>query len=385
MKPLQHYPFVSLCTPTFNRRHFFPILFEMFKLQTYPKNRMEWVIIDDGTDCVRDLIDASGIKQIRYYRLPNKLTLGAKRNLMHTYCKGSIIVYIDDDDYFPPERVEHSVETLLNAKNGELIAGSSEIYLFFRDKGLYQFGPYGPNHATAGTFAFKRELLTMTKYDETKCLAEESGFLKDYTIPLLQLDPFKTILVFPHGHNTFDKETLLHNGLAGGPIKERGDISIDHFIKGVNAELIKDFFLNKMHTVLQNYQPGEASMKPDVLQQTLQIQINRNHELLKQCFEKDEFIKRQTQSAIMIKQDDGTVTPLSNEQVCERLIQLEKQLADAAPIMMKKEDGVPIPLTNTQACEIIKQQQEHISRQNIVIGELERKLERLSELEKYLK
>jgi glycosyltransferase involved in cell wall biosynthesis len=377
--PLQHYPFVSLCTPTFNRRHFFPILFEMFKLQSYPKNRMEWIIIDDGTDTIRDLVESSGIKQIRYYYHPNKLTLGAKRNLMHTYCKGSIIVYVDDDDYFPPERVEHSVESLLNAKNGELIAGSSEIYLYFKDNGLYKFGPYGPNHATAGTFAFKRELLKITKYDETKCLAEEAGFLKQYTIPLLQLNPFKTILVFPHGHNTFDKNTLLHNNISGNvssPIKQCTDISIDHFIKGINAELIKDFFINKMHTILETYAPGEPTMKPDVLQQTLQIQINRNHELLKQCFEKDLLLKEKTAnstsaSAIMIKQDDGTITPLSNEEVCQRLMNLEKQLADVTPIIMQKADGIPIPLTNQQACDIIKQQQEHIIKQNMVIQELQ--------------
>jgi hypothetical protein len=343
-------------------------------MQTYPKNRMEWIIIDDGTDCIRDIIESSGIKQIQYHWLPNKLTLGAKRNLMHTFCKGSIIVYVDDDDYFPPERVEHSVESLLNAKNGELIAGSSEIYLFFKDKGLYQFGPYGPNHATAGTFAFKRELLEITKYDDNKCLAEESTFLKGYTIPLLQLNPFKTILVFPHGHNTFDKQSLLNNGAASGPIKERNDISIDHFIKGINSQLIKDFFINKMHTILQNYEPGEPTMKPDVLQQSLQIQINRNHELLKQCFEKDMLLNQQNKSAIMIKHDDGTIISLSNEQVCERLIQLEKQLADSSPIMMKKDDGFAIPLTNHQACEIIKQQQEHIFKQNMVIQQLQQEL-----------
>ena len=50
-------PFVSICTPTFNRRPFIPIMFECFKNQTYPKDRMEWIIVDDGTDKIQDLID----------------------------------------------------------------------------------------------------------------------------------------------------------------------------------------------------------------------------------------------------------------------------------------------------------------------------------------
>ena len=32
-----------------------------------------------------------------------KMTLGKKRNLMHEKSKGDIIVYMDDDDYYPPD------------------------------------------------------------------------------------------------------------------------------------------------------------------------------------------------------------------------------------------------------------------------------------------
>ena len=349
-------PFVSLCTPTFNRRHFFPILFEMFKQQTYPKNRMEWIIIDDGTDKVGDLIKASGIKQIKYIELPKKLSLGAKRNLTHTYCKGSIIVYVDDDDYFPPERVEHSVDTLLNAKNGELIAGSSEIYLYFKKEGLYQFGPYTHNHATAGTFAFKRQLLEQTKYDETSCLAEESHFLKNFTIPMIQLDPVKTILVFPHGHNSFDKHTLLNNKNAG-PVKPCTNKTVDDFIKGVNASLIKDFFINKMHIALDDYKPGEPSMKPDVLLQTRQMKIKR------------ELMELEMQQAM--EQREYEHQQQWNQQQQPQQPQQPQQQGNQQQIMIKQPDGTTIPLTNEQVCDIMMQQQYHIIQLTERIRELE--------------
>jgi glycosyltransferase involved in cell wall biosynthesis len=292
----------------------------MFKLQDYPKNRMEWIIVDDGTDKINDIIINSGIKQIKYIELPNKLSLGEKRNLMHTYCKGSIIVYVDDDDYFPPERVSHSVNELLNAKNGELIAGSSEIYLYFKDKGLYQFGPYGPNHATAGTFAFKTILLEQTKYENTSCIGEEASFLKNYTIPMIQLNPIKTILVFPHDHNSFDKHTLLNESenavVNNGPIRKCIDKTIDNFIVGVNASFIKDFFINKMHNILLKYKPGEPSMKPDVLLQIKQIEIKRN------LMEQEQ--QQQHKNQIMIMQPDGTKLVLTNEQVYQILMEQQK-------------------------------------------------------------
>lgn len=340
------FPFVSLCTPTFNRRHFFPILFEMFKLQDYPKNRMEWIIIDDGTDKINDIIIDSGIKQIKYIELPNKLPLGEKRNLMHTYCKGSIIIYIDDDDYFPPERVSHSVNELLNAKNGELIAGSSEIYLYFKDKGLYQFGPYGPNHATAGTFAFKTELLKYTKYENTSCIGEESSFLKNYTIPMIQLNPLKTILVFPHDHNSFDKHTLLNKSenTGDGPIKKCIDKTVDDFIIGINSSFIKNFFINKMHNILLKYKPGEPNMKPDVLLQIKQIEMKRNLEQQKREMQ-------QGGNQIIITQPDGTTLPLTNEQVCKILMEQQKVIQQQKEtisnfILLLNENNITIPSCN---------------------------------------
>ncbi len=66
-------------------------------------------------------------------------------------------------------------------------------------------------HATAGTFAFKKRLLEDTKYDDEAELAEEKQFLKNYTIPFIQLNPMKSILCFAHDQNTFDKRRLLEN------------------------------------------------------------------------------------------------------------------------------------------------------------------------------
>ena len=42
-------------------------------------------------------------------------------------------------------------------------------------------------------------------------MAEEKHFLKNYTIPFVQLNPMKSILCFAHDANTFDKSRLLEN------------------------------------------------------------------------------------------------------------------------------------------------------------------------------
>ena len=200
-------PFVSICTPTYNRREFIPNIIKCVQNQTYPKDRIEWVIIDDGTDKIEDLI--KDISFVKYFKYDEKMKLGKKRNLMHDKTKGDILIYMDDDDYYPNDRVEHAVTSLINNPK-ILMAGSSEMFCYFKhiDK-IYKTGPYGPNHATAGTFAFKRALLKQTKYDNEASSGEEKFFLKNHTIPVIQLDPMKSILVIAHNSNTFDKQVTI--------------------------------------------------------------------------------------------------------------------------------------------------------------------------------
>jgi len=202
-------PFVSICTPTYNRRKFIPFLIKCYQAQTYPKDKMEWVVVDDGTDPVKDLFE--NVEGVRYFYQKEKMKLGRKRNYMHEKARGEIIVYMDDDDFYPPDRVNHAVNRLTSQPRA-MASGSSTIYIYFKRLGkIWRFGPYGSSHATAGTFAFRRTLLKETRYDDDAEVAEEKAFLKNYTIPFVQLDPMKSILCFAHDQNTFDKNRLLDN------------------------------------------------------------------------------------------------------------------------------------------------------------------------------
>ena len=260
-------PLVSICTPTFNRRPFFPFIIKCFENQDYPKDRLEWIIIDDGTDSIEDLV--AGIPKVKYFGYKKKMSLGEKRNLMHEKATGSILVYMDDDDYYPPNRVSHAVETLERSPHA-LCAGSSEMYIYFKHiHKMIQFGPYGPNHATAATFAFRRELLNQTKYDDDAAVGEEKQFLKNYTIPFVQLDPMKTILVFSHVHNSFDKKMLLDK--PSEFVKESNK-KVTDFIKD---DTILGFFMNDIDKLLESYQPGRPENKPDVVKQIDTLTKNR--------------------------------------------------------------------------------------------------------------
>jgi glycosyltransferase involved in cell wall biosynthesis len=271
---------------------------------------MEWIIIDDGTDKIEDLV--AHLPYVKYFKYDNKMTLGQKRNISNEKAKGDIIVYMDDDDYYPAERVSHAVERLKNSK--ALCAGSSAMFIYFKHiNKMYQFGPYGPNHSTAATFAFKRELLQQTKFSEESSVAEEKKFLKDYTSPFVQLDSEKSILVFSHNHNSFDKKELLVQ-LPNPTIHETTLLPKD-LVK--EPEILK-FFVEDIDNLLENYEPGKIEFKPDVQKQIKKMKIERENKI-------QEITKKQTEYNETISKINQKMNPeLYEKKISEQSIIIQQ-------------------------------------------------------------
>jgi hypothetical protein len=295
---------------------------------------MEWIIIDDGTDPIEDLIASH--PRVKYFKYDTKMTLGKKRNLLHEKSRGEILVYMDDDDYYPPERVSHAVHMLVTHPEA-LCAGSSEIYIYFKHiNQMKKFGPYGPNHATAGTFAFKRKLLKQHKYNDEACLAEERAFLKDYTVPFVQLNPMKVILVFSHEHNTFDKRKLLVN--ANPQVVKDTPKRVMDFIKD---PVLRKFYMVDLEKILVDYLPGRPEMKPDVIQQTLQLERDRER------------------------------------MAAEQAQQMNGGGGDNGQIILQQPGQEPVALSNKQVVEIIQQQQGEIQNRDKKIYQMNEEIKKL--------
>jgi glycosyltransferase involved in cell wall biosynthesis len=229
-------PLVSIVTPTYNRRRFIPALIKIVQQQTYPRDRLEWVIYDDGQEPIGDLLEAAknDLPKLNYIFSEDKMTIGEKRNRLNQEAKGDILVAMDDDDYYFPQRVSAAVSALSKSPSVDL-AGSSKIYMFFTDtKEIYTIGPYFQEHATNGTMAWRKRYAMSRQYDETVAFAEERSFLEGYKNPLIQLDCMDVMLVISHSDNTFDKTQLRNkNSLTpdGKQLMKKTNLTLNHFIK----------------------------------------------------------------------------------------------------------------------------------------------------------
>jgi len=194
----------------------------MIQRQTY-KNITEWVIIEGSQSKTDAELNKKKIKEfieeiklditfkINYIEYSGK-KLGGLRNLGNASCTSDIIVCLDDDDYYPPERVQTAVETLNSSKC--LIAGVSDVYLydFFMDR-LFKFKGFMEYHSTNNCMAYKKEYLLTHKHDSEIEVGEERSFTGEFTTPLVKLDSRKCIIAISHNFNTFNKRELCLGGV----------------------------------------------------------------------------------------------------------------------------------------------------------------------------
>ena len=220
-------PNVSIVTPTYNRIEFLKILHNCILKQNYPINKLEWVIVDGQNNddklnevplLIVELKKLSDLKII-YFSLPmdenNKL--GALRNKTNELSNGKIIVCMDDDDYYPPNRVINAVKGLNYGKFD--LAGISKlhIYDFYLDN-VIEFGPIHKNHSTNNGLAYTKKYANNNKYINNKNISEERFFLNNYQNKMVQLNSRDSLLHLSHKNNTANKrklfESAFHNSFT---------------------------------------------------------------------------------------------------------------------------------------------------------------------------
>jgi glycosyltransferase involved in cell wall biosynthesis len=259
---------VSLITVTqFVRYECLQTLYELIKLQTY-NNILEWVIVEGSCSAEDGLKNKINIQKLidYHYNFNNDnnndnnnekrkfnivyLNYSGKklsdlRNMGNGACKGDIIVCMDDDDYYPPERVQHAVESLENSPH--LIAGCSDIYMYeyFLER-LYKFKGFHSYHSTNNVMAFKREYLKKHRHASGLDRAEEASFTNHFTVPMVQLNPEKSIIVSSHNYNTYSKrEMCISSSLGTHPVlDEHNGGSITHYIPPNIFNRIRNNFRN---------------------------------------------------------------------------------------------------------------------------------------------
>ena len=277
-------PKVSCACPTIpSRLRFIRQTMHLYMMQDYA-GESELVIFEDGGNSMEaqvegwaSKLDLPPNKAIVYKTTSEKLALGKKRQELATlHCSGELIVFWDDDDYYYPTRVSYTVRKLLsnpNARGG----GCSEQEMFFATLGRIYFIDKNPSpfHATAGTMGlWKKYFFPGNGEDPPLCFdgnrdyAEEKSLLKEYTVPIVQFDIKKIMMIICHGgHNSVPKEQLVNRSnmqmSSGLSLVEENPMEANVKIAKLISSFVKkdkksfDFYMNMVKQLLES---GESEV-----------------------------------------------------------------------------------------------------------------------------
>jgi hypothetical protein len=189
-----------VCISTKDRSHFYDWAYEMVQRQRLPPCK---VIIVDGSITPSAW---SAWPNATYIHCPN-IVLGASRNLAIAVAAQNSAEYIslwDDDDYYEDWHLERA-KSLLDANPTAQAVGSTltPIYFPHYDE-LWTSGPFDENHAIEPSLVFRASLAESCKFDDADPAGLGSVFLKDFTMPMLQM-PWSHVMV-SHSKNTVSKE-----------------------------------------------------------------------------------------------------------------------------------------------------------------------------------
>lgn len=115
-------PSLGVIVPTYNRREFLGNMLHALSQQTYPNDRLEIIVVDDGSTDGTEAIAAEQFPfALRYYRQRNQGDASA-RNLGARHSLAELLVFIDDDMVLDPGYLAGLVHTLAGRRR-RIVAG----------------------------------------------------------------------------------------------------------------------------------------------------------------------------------------------------------------------------------------------------------------------
>ena len=234
---MDEYPYVSICTPLFNRTKWLDLMIYNLKNLDYPKDKLEWCVLDthDKKDQVWDKLFKNDMEKrvveviigfkINYVTKPNSYPIGKKRNMLVKQATHKICANMDSDDLILQSWLKHSIEVMNSDKRCSLV-GTPEMTFVYPHLDWKITGIRCPSkrmiheacmvysvkhHRSMGGFGVSSqgEGTKMIDFNENKCLPTSAD---------------KCIICVCHDENTIDKDQFkdksMNDVVLGGEMKE---------------------------------------------------------------------------------------------------------------------------------------------------------------------
>lgn len=239
-------PKISVVTLTYNRKKFLDLAFNNLLSTDYPKDKIEWVIVDDSDDPDQQASDKiikfgreNAPMSMAYIPLA-KRTIGRKRNVGIFRAEHPIILFMDDDDHYPPSSFRRRVSALLTHpwKPEAVVCTTIACYDLQHGISAVNTPPWNlglSKRVSEATLTFYKSFWEAKNFPKVN-MAEGDEFIEGRAESVLEIPPQQIIVAMSHGTNSsrrfptsgtpscfwgFPKEFLVFlHGLVGVQVEE---------------------------------------------------------------------------------------------------------------------------------------------------------------------
>lgn len=213
-------PPITVVTLLYNRRKFFDLACHSLMIQDYPKDKIEWIIVEDSDDPMEDASDrvmavaaAAAPVRVEYIPLKGKTAIGKKRNIACERATADIILMMDDDDHYPETSFRRRVAWLTKHPWHPQCVAATTIACYDLVRGISAVNapPFEiplSQRVSEATLTFTKRFWEEQPFPNDVQVGEGEGFLVTRSTrgaqragQVLEIPPQQIIVAFSHGKN----------------------------------------------------------------------------------------------------------------------------------------------------------------------------------------
>jgi hypothetical protein len=218
-------PMISIITPTYHRKKLIDIAFHNLLSTDYPKEKIEWIIVEDTGDFPKENMATEKIVNfqvlaptisVKYIPLEGRVSIGEKpapagarvsigekRNIGIAHATHPIILFMDDDDHCPITAFRRRVAWLLHGGKDIVCCTTLPLYDLSSGASAVSVPPFHlplSQRISEATLTFKKYVWEDRQFP-TVSIAEGEDWLKRRESQVREIPPQQIIVAFSHGAN----------------------------------------------------------------------------------------------------------------------------------------------------------------------------------------
>ena len=197
-------PDISIVTITKDRRIFMPLAKYSYMIQSYPDDKLELVVVDDGDDPIEDTL--IGVPNVVYVRCPKGMSISDKRNLGVEKAMYNLVAFMDDDDVYPNNSILQRAAMMMKEPVKDCaFCTTIPCYDISKYSSFMNVPPITlpmSQRVSEATLIFTKKFWEEKKFESSVNIAEADAFIRGREDMCREISPQEVIVSLVHPLNT---------------------------------------------------------------------------------------------------------------------------------------------------------------------------------------